>query len=301
MRVDAKYNAGNTGLEDRSIYPARVDREANVISRRISLRLSAVAELSVRRPFLVQAQTLGEAWILAVSEVLSHGTSVMTEYEESSLDLPGSLWVQTPLKEPRIHLVAYGSWPEATTKYVQEVLEGVGNPRATEGDRYTYHQRLFHYGSNSEDGGFDQVDWMVSRLREAGHTRRAQVTTWFPIHVLHEAKAGGLILGDNLRQYPPCLQRVWCRVVDKKLEMHSHWRSRDIWKAMPLNMLALTDLQREIAARLGVEVGAYMDASDSLHVYERDLEEARSALKRLRARGALVQTPPWRLKPPKTD
>ncbi|MDH5362547.1 MAG: hypothetical protein OEW84_04450, partial [Aigarchaeota archaeon] len=76
-----------------------------------------MTDLSTRRPFLVQAETLGEAWILAVNEVLTHGTSVMTEYQESSLDLPSSLWVRAPLKEPRIHLVAYGSWPEAATKY----------------------------------------------------------------------------------------------------------------------------------------------------------------------------------------
>lgn len=259
-----------------------------------------MANPSTRKPFLVQAETLGEAWILAVNEVLSHGTSVMTEYKESSLDLPGSLWVRVPLKEPRIHLVAYGSWPEAATKYTQEVLKGVGNPRATEGDRYTYHQRLFHYGSKSEDGGFDQIEWMVSRLREAGHTRRAQATTWFPIHVLHEAKPGGLILGDNQRQYPPCLQRTWCRVVNERLEMHSHWRSRDIWKAMPLNMLALTDLQKEIATHLGIDVGPYMDTSDSLHLYERDVGEARTALERLKMRGGMVQTPPWRLEHAKT-
>ena len=86
---------------------------------------------------------MGEAWILAVNEVLSYGTSVMTEYKESSLDLPGSLWVRVPLEEPRIHLVAYGSWPEAATKYTREVLRGVGNPRATEGDRYTYHKGCF--------------------------------------------------------------------------------------------------------------------------------------------------------------
>jgi len=293
MAPKAEYRARQ------SIYELFVGKEVNVISRRFSFKGSVVVDLSARRPLLVQAETLGEAWILTVSEVLSHGTSVVTEYQESSLDLPGSLWVRSPLKEPRIHLVAYGSWPEATAKYVREVLEGVGNPRATEGDRYTYHQRLFHYGSNSEEGGFDQVGWIVSRLREAGHTRRAQATTWFPAHVLHDAKVGGLVLGDNLRQYPPCLQRVWCRLVDERLEMHSHWRSRDIWKAMPLNMLALTDLQGEIATRLGVEVGPYMDTSDSLHVYERDVGEARNALKRLRARGGLVQTPSWRLKPPK--
>ncbi len=89
--------------------------------------------------------------------------------------------------------------------------------------------------------------------------------------------------------------------MDQRLEMHSHWRSRDIWKAMPLNMLALTDLQRKIATHLGAEVGPYMDTSDSLHLYERDLKEARSALKRLSKRGGLVETPPWRLKPHRKD
>ncbi|MDH5362593.1 MAG: hypothetical protein OEW84_04690, partial [Aigarchaeota archaeon] len=63
---------------------------------------------------------------------------------------------------------------------------------------------------------------------------------------------------------------------------------------------ALTDLQEEIATHLGVELGPYMDTSDSLHIYERDVGEARSALEKLRTRGGLVQTPPWRLEPAET-
>nr|MDO8134501.1 hypothetical protein [Candidatus Njordarchaeum guaymaensis] len=51
---------------------------------------------------------------------------------------------------------------------------------------------------------------------------------------------------------PPCLQRVWCTVREDKLIMHTTWRSRDIYRAMHMNMLALTELQsaRERSAKL---------------------------------------------------
>jgi len=34
-------------------------------------------------------------------------------------------------------------------------------------------------------------------------------------------------------------------------------------------MLAMTELQRDIAQRLGIEVGTYLDFSNSAHIYEK--------------------------------
>jgi len=57
------------------------------------------------------------------------------------------------------------------------------------------------------------------------------------------------------------------------LNLNTHWRSRDAYKAAFMNMYALTDLQRwlaeEIGRRMGrkVAVGRYVDISDSYHIY----------------------------------
>ena len=57
------------------------------------------------------------------------------------------------------------------------------------------------------------------------------------------------------------------------LNLNTHWRSRDGYKAWFMNAFALTDLQRivaeEISEKLGdeVSVGRYVDISDSFHIY----------------------------------
>ncbi|MHC4988973.1 MAG: hypothetical protein ACYTFX_10845, partial [Planctomycetota bacterium] len=57
------------------------------------------------------------------------------------------------------------------------------------------------------------------------------------------------------------------------LNMNTHWRSRDLYKAWFMNAYALTDLQKTIADAIAdkigspVRVGRYVDISDSLHIY----------------------------------
>jgi thymidylate synthase len=41
---------------------------------------------------------------------------------------------------------------------------------------------------------------------------------------------------------------------------------------MDMNMLAMTELQKHVAEKVGLHVGRYVDYSDSLHIYDRDWE-----------------------------
>jgi thymidylate synthase len=64
------------------------------------------------------------------------------------------------------------------------------------------------------------------------------------------------------------------------LNLNSHWRSRDEYKAWFMNAYAITELQSRVAKSLSekidrpVKVGSYMDVSDSLHIYGKYFEEA---------------------------
>ena len=122
----------------------------------------------------------------------------------------------------------------------------------------------------------DQMDYIVNKLSERGYSRRAQAITWNPRM-------------DPFTDDPPCLQRVWFRVTEEPdgrllLNMNTHWRSRDAFKAAFMNIFALTDLQRFIAekvsARLGrrIEVGRYVDITDSFHIYVSYYEELKGFL-----------------------
>lgn len=219
----------------------------------------------------VSGDTLPEAWEESVMATWELGTSIPTEYDQEidpdSKDSTMMIVVVNPLKEPRIHL----NLPDSLgglEKYRQEVVDGISDYKVGEtGYSYSYHDRMKNWpGIGSWDlQNIDQIDALLKKLAQTPHSRRAQAITWYPPI-------------DKEHDEPPCLQRVWCRVVrsDKEtylLEMNTHWRSRDALKAAFMNMYALTDLQRVMAEKLSqmsrkrVEVGRYVDISDSYHIY----------------------------------
>jgi len=228
----------------------------------------------------VRGRTLAEAWERAVVETWRRGAPLRTQYDKAgdppSRDATVVIEVAEPLGEPRLHR-SFPAGLEELEIYVQEVVWGVHDSwiRPDDGKwSYTYHQRLFAYDvidefKDSPVGGpfeaVDQVAVMVEELAACGYTRRAQAITWMPTVDLGHAE-------------PPCLQRVWCRLVEvegeaPRLVMNTHWRSRDGYKAAFMNMVALTTLQAEIARRVGerlgraVALGRYVDISDSFHIY----------------------------------
>ena len=217
----------------------------------------------------VTGRTLPEAWEKAVLACWREGTAIRTEYDRPG-DPPSRdctmMWtVEEPFAEPRIHRGFPGGLEDLEV-YRQEVVEGVHDHwiAPEEGKwTYTYHKRLFAY--EIEGRTIDQIDYIVGKLAGAGHSRRAQAVTWN-------------VKLDPPTYDPPCLQRVWGRLLDDEegrsvLNMNTHWRSRDAFKAAYMNVFALTDLQRIIAGRIAdkigrpVRVGRYADLVDSFHIY----------------------------------
>lgn len=243
----------------------------------------------------VTAQCLPEAWEKAVLAVWDQGVDVKTEYDKpedpASKDATVMITVENPFAEPRIHK-NFPCGPEELEAYRQEVCDGIHDhwvdPVAGKWT-YTYHERLFAY-SPADDlsdpqaprpfTAVDQIQHAIDKLSEAYYSRRAQAITWQPT-------------ADPATDDPPCLQRLWFRILkdaqgDMVLNMNSHWRSRDLYKAWFMNVYALTDLQRivadKISAKTGcpVKVGRYVDITDSLHIYGSYFAEAQSELEKMR-------------------
>ncbi len=210
-----------------------------------------------------------EAWEKSVLETWEKGIPIHTEYDHRgdppSRDCTMTIVVEEPFAEPRIHR-AFPAGLEELEVYRQEVVDGVHDhwidPEAGKWT-YTYHKRLFDYEMGGEH--VDQILYAVKRLSNSIITRRAQAITWNPIL-------------DTPTDDPPCLQRLWFRLAEGEdntlvLNMNTHWRSRDAYKAAFMNMFALTDLMRIVAERISKEmdqkvvVGRYVDVSDSFHIY----------------------------------
>jgi len=242
----------------------------------------------------VNGKNLPEAWEKAVLSCWQNGASIKTEYDRPG-DPPSKdctmVWVaEDPFAEPRLHR-AFPGGLEDLEIYRQEVVEGVHDHwiAPEEGKwTYTYHKRLFAY--DIEGATVNQVNDIIDKLSRAGHSRRAQAVTWN-------------VKLDPPTSDPPCLQRVWCRLMTDEqgglaLNMNCHWRSRDAYKAAFMNVFALTDLQRimaeRITARIGrpVRVGRYADLTDSFHIYGSYFNEFQGFLKLVEKRSFEERTWP---------
>ncbi|MCF7957946.1 MAG: thymidylate synthase [Phycisphaerae bacterium] len=242
----------------------------------------------------IEAQCLPEAWEKTVLAVWKKGIDVKTEYDKPedppSKDATVMIAVENPFAEPRIHKNFPGG-PEELESYRQEVCDGIHDhwidPVAGKWT-YTYHERMFAYNptddlsnpnANKPFKPFDQINYIVEKCAETFHTRRAQAITWMPT-------------ADPATNDPPCLQRLWFRILKDDqgqpiLNMNSHWRSRDLYKAWFMNCYALTELQRIIAQRISekigqtVKVGRYVDITDSLHIYGSYFNDAMTEIEKM--------------------
>ena len=120
----------------------------------------------------------------------------------------------------------------------------------------------------------NQIEYIVKKLKESPYSRRAQAITWRP-------------LIDPYHDDPPCLQRIYMRVKDNKLIMQTTWRSRDLFRAWEANVNGMIRIQKSVADQLGVEMGHYLDFSNSLHIYGNTISEVKDILDRMKTRGEL--------------
>jgi len=243
----------------------------------------------------ITADCLPQAWEKAVLAVWDNGREIKTQYDKPddppSKDATVMVTVTDPFAEPRIHKNFPGG-PQELESYRQEVVNGIHDhwidPVAGKWT-YTYHERIFAYcpvedirnpDSPKPFKKVDQIQRIIDSLSSVHHTRRAQAITWMPT-------------ADPLTDDPPCLQRIWCRLVENNngglsLNMNTHWRSRDLYKAWFMNVYALTDLQRIIAEKISerigkpVFVGRYVDISDSLHIYGSYFSEAAPEIEKMK-------------------
>ncbi|MFX0080538.1 MAG: thymidylate synthase [Candidatus Hodarchaeota archaeon] len=118
----------------------------------------------------------------------------------------------------------------------------------------------------------NQMEYIVQKLKESPYSRRAQAITWRP-------------LVDPYHVDPPCLQRIFMRIKDGKLIMQTTWRSRDLFRAWEANVNGMIRIQKNIADKLGVQMGHYLDFSNSLHIYGSTISEVKDMLNRMKIKG----------------
>ncbi len=135
-------------------------------------------------------------------------------------------------------------------------------PRFTGGgDRYAgaYGRRL------RTNFGVDQIERAIDALDANPLSRQVVLQIWDGALDLPSPQGG------PSNPDVPCNLSCLPKVRDGKLYWLQVLRSNDLIRGTPYNIVQFTVLQEFIAGCLGLDLGEYMQVSDSLHVYVQDL------------------------------
>ena len=133
--------------------------------------------------------------------------------------------------------------------------------------RYAGDGTIYHgaYGYRLRQNlGMDQLERAFSTLHANPASRQIVLQIWDSVLDLPEM--------DGQPRDPdiPCNICSMLKVRNGRLDWMQVLRSNDLYLGVPHNIVQFTSLQEVVAGWLGIEVGAYHQLSDSLHIYERD-------------------------------
>ena len=127
-----------------------------------------------------------------------------------------------------------------------------------------YGTRIFgHY----EKAPFNQWEWVKNKLKEDPDSRQALMNI------------NDVFDKETPTKDFPCTVSLQVLLRENKLHWITTMRSNDIFLGYRNDMFCFTELQKQLAAELGVDAGDYIHFASSLHLYEKDFERARTVEK----------------------
>lgn len=142
------------------------------------------------------------------------------------------------------------------------------NPRLP---RFAGHGSQYHgaYGFRfRQNFGFDQLQRAANALTSNPDGRQVVLQIW------DSTKDFPRDDGQPIARDIPCNVCSLLKLRNGKLEWSQIMRSNDVFKGLPYNFVQFMTLQEVIAGWIGALPGTYTHFSDSLHVYEEDIEKA---------------------------
>ena len=120
----------------------------------------------------------------------------------------------------------------------------------------------------SKDGQIiDQIQNVISSLKQSPHSRRHIVTAWNPAEV------------DEMA-LPPCHSFMQFYVQGDKLSCQLYQRSADVFLGVPFNIASYALLVHLIAQETNLEVGEFVHTFGDAHLYLNHLEQVNELLSR---------------------
>ena len=211
--------------------------------------------LAADGPQLIQADTLGAAWLAVAGRILAEG--VASRYDGLAVSEISLVTLVVERPDPADEIIARHAEPERLAWMHANFTD---HARVTAlGGADSYATRLFDY----EHSGRDQVAWVTDRLRRDPASRSAAITTFQP---------------HTDSSYIPCVSLLDFWLPDGAVELVAYAHSIDFGAKGYANLVELAALQRHVAEQLALPAGRLLMVVKSAHVYETEHDYLRRVL-----------------------
>lgn len=225
---------------------------------------------------LIEERNFHNAWAKAIRAILREGPDLVIGGGDERKPIRDACMLISMTGNAIKQIEAHELHPQYPFKRIEEYcneftrpfLEEYRSKPVKERFTYLYFERLAHYeaysGSNSSDQLALLKDALADQIKQNITSNRFQAITWYvPV--------------DIGRSSPPCLQRLQIRYIpENTVDVHLTWRSRDLFTAWQSNIVCIIEmLNREVIKPNNCQIVRIIDYSDSLHIYARDIEDAK--------------------------
>lgn len=225
---------------------------------------------------LIRANSLSEAWVRVMHDVLTFGKTSDTQYG-SQKELRSVVSVITKIDDTDLYRLNDSYLATVTEQQFQNYYRtNFATSDLIIDAAYTYGNRIRRH---------DQLTDLCHKLVTDPDTRAAVISLW---DYCTDAKK----LANN-----PCLTQLSFRLFEQKLFVTAIFRSHDVWSAYRLNLISIWTLANEVLNVLstnGVQVTGLGDLtviSDSAHIYQAAEESAKSVVQTYLTNSAICERP----------
>lgn len=228
----------------------------------------------VRYGHRIEGKTIAETWVKILHRIKTTGTIRPTGYDGQWQELIDLMAVITD--EPEDFYFPEPNYLPIDREYLKNYIPQIlDDAPYTEGVKYTYGQRLRSWFGWAND----QIEAVISKLIREIDSASAVMGLWDPgrgfLDELADAPFGrGHGDSDHDHGGSPCLNHIWCRVVDGELSLTATLRSNDMFSAFPANAMGLRALQQHITNEINwrsshnLTMGPLITISQSAHIYD---------------------------------
>jgi len=126
---------------------------------------------------------------------------------------------------------------------------------------------------NWNNDGIDQLNDVISSLKENPSSRRMIVTAWNPNIIPNIKKTFSENVKEGKAALPPCHAFFQFYVADNKLSCQMYQRSADVFLGVPFNIASYSLLTFMIAQVCELEVGEFIHTLGDAHIYLNHIEQ----------------------------